>query len=91
MRAGIFAAIAAAFAVASGAAWAGCPPGPSRDCVNLDMLPQISQQIGAAERLPTAPKWVPAEESKTPYTGPTIGINKSVRQAPEIGYRWALH
>jgi hypothetical protein len=95
MRAGISAASVVAFLVApallaSGAAWAICPPGQTRDCVNLDLLPQISQQIVAGERIPTATKRPPAVEASTPYTGPTIGINKSVRQAPEIGYRWAI-
>ena len=90
MRAEFSAAVAAALLVASGAAWAGCPPGQARDCVNLDLAPQISRDIVASEAMQVVPKKPPAVEVRAPYTGPTIGINKSVRQAPQIGYRWAI-
>ena len=91
MRAGISTAIVAASIWAAGTASAACVSAQSRDCLNLDLAPQISQDIVAAQPIPAAPKRAPVVETKTPYTGPTIGINKSVRQAPEIGYRWAIN
>ena len=91
MRAGVPAAIVVAYMLGAGFAWAACPAGQSRDCVNLDLVPQISQDIVAAERLPAAPKRLPVADDKAPYTGPTLGINQRVRRAPEIGYRWAIN
>lgn len=93
MRAGVSAAIAAACLlapIAATGAGASCPPGRTRDCVNLELLPQVSRDIVATEPIPAAPRRLPAVEAVAPYTGPTIGVNKSVRQAPEIGYRWAI-
>jgi hypothetical protein len=90
MRAGILAAAAAAFLVAAGAAWAGCPPGPARGCVNLDLAPQTSRDIVAGDRLSAPSKTVPTNAGKSPYTGPTVGFSDRVRRAPEIGYRWAI-
>ena len=40
------AALAATLAAASGAI-AACPPGQTRNCVNFDLVPEISQQIVA--------------------------------------------
>ena len=91
MRAGLWAGVVAASVLGSGAAGAACPPGQSRNCVNLDIVPQISQQIVAGEPIAAPPKKLPVAETKTPYTGPTIGLNKRLRRAPEIGYRWAIN
>ena len=91
MRAGVAAAIVAASVLASGPAAAACPHGQSRDCVNLDLVPQISQQIVAGQPIAAPPKRPPTVKATTPYTGPTFGINQNVRRAPEIGYRWAIN
>jgi hypothetical protein len=90
MRAGISAAIVAASLLAGGTAWSACPPGQSRNCVNLDGVPQISQQIVADERIATAPKTAPAAEPTPAYTGPALGVSKMLRRAPTVGYRWAI-
>jgi hypothetical protein len=91
MRAGISAAIVAASMLAASAASADCVTGRSRDCVNLNLAPQVTQDIVAAEPITTPAKRPPVLDAASPYTGPTIGINRSVRQAPEIGYRWAIN
>lgn len=96
MRAGVSAAIVAGSLLGSGTAWSACPPahsatGQSRNCLDLDLVPQISQQIGASERLARQPKMTaPAEEPRPAYTGPTVGVSRTVRQAPMVGYRWAI-
>ena len=74
----------------SGAAGAACPPKQTRDCViNLDAVPQISQEIVATDR--AAPKKAgPSTVAKTPYTGPTLGLTPTVRQYPTVGYRWSF-
>ena len=80
--------IAAILLVGTGAL-AACPPGQTRNCVNLDLVPQISQQIVAQE--PNAPaKAGPRTNADTPYTGPTVGLAPNVRRAPTVGYRWSL-
>ena len=89
MRTGISAAIAAAVLAAASAASAACPPGQARGCVNLDLAPNTSQDIVAAEPF-SGPKATPTSTEKRPYTGPTVGFNDRVRRAPQIGYRWAL-
>jgi hypothetical protein len=91
MRAGLFAAIIAASVLGSSSAWSGCLPGKSRNCVNLDLLPQISQEIIAAEPIAAAPKKAPLTEPVRGYTGPTIGAAPNLRRAPEVGYRWAIN
>jgi len=91
MRAGMWAAVVAASVLGQGAAWASCAPGQTRNCVNLDLAPQFSQDIVAAEPFAAPPKRPPAVEGVSAYTGPTIGVNHQVRQAPEIGYRWAIN
>ena len=98
MRAGVSAAIVAAFLLGSGTAFSACPPGQSRaaqpraghDCLDLDLVPQISQQIGASEHIATRPKTAPLADQKPAYTGPTVGVSRTVRQAPTVGYRWAI-
>ena len=90
MRAGIVAAVVAVFAVGGSSAWAACPPGKLRNCVDLDLVPQISQQIVASERVATPPKAAPASEVKPVYTGPTVGAAANLRRAPTVGYRWSL-
>jgi hypothetical protein len=83
------AAIAAVLLSGSGASGA-CLPGQTRGCVNLDIVPQISERIVAQEAVAPAAKSDPALEPKTPYTGPTVGIAPGVRRAPTVGYRWAI-
>jgi hypothetical protein len=64
--------------------------GPSRDCLDLNLVPQITQQIVAGEHLGVPPKAAPATEPKPAYTGPTVGVSRTVRQAPTVGYRWSI-
>ncbi len=97
MRAGVSAAIVAASLLGSGTAFSTCPPGQSRagqpragQCLDLDLVPQISQQIGASEPIATRPKTAPPADQKPAYTGPTVGVSRTVRQAPTVGYRWAI-
>lgn len=92
MRAGVWAAIVAAAVLGPGAAWAACSPAGGGKCVvNLGLAPQVSQDIVAAEPVATPAKRPYASEPAAAYSGPTIGINQHVRQAPEIGYRWAIN
>jgi hypothetical protein len=90
MRALVSAAIVAASVLGGSTAWSACPPGQSRNCLNLDPVPQISQQIVAGERIAAPPKIAPAAAPTPAYTGPTIGLSRTVRQAPTVGYRWSL-
>jgi hypothetical protein len=94
MRAGVSAAIVAASVLAGSAAWSACPQGQShsqsRNCVNLDGVPQISQQIVAGERIAAPPKTAPLSDQTAPYTGPAVGVSKMLRRAPTVGYRWAI-
>jgi len=67
-------------------------PAPANGCVNLNGLPQISDQIVATE-----PHRVPAKTAPpsldTPYTGPTLGLTKpdpGVRPTPTVGYHWSI-
>ena len=79
----------AAVLVMGNGALAACPPGQTRDCVNLDLVPQISQQIVAQE--PGTPaKAGPRADADAPYSGPTVGVAPNVRRAPTVGYRWSL-
>jgi hypothetical protein len=67
---------------------AACLPQQTRDCViNLDAVPQISQQIVSTERVIPKSKTAPGTETKAPYTGPTLGVTPTVRQYPTVGYR----
>ena len=90
MRAGVAAAMIAASVLGSSTAWSACAPGKLRNCVNLDQVPQISQQIVAGEHIAAPPKPAPAAESQPAYTGPTVGAAANLRRAPTVGYRWSL-
>ena len=90
MRAGVSVAIVAVSIVAGSTAWSACPPGQSRNCVNLDGVPQISQQIVAGEHIVVRPKTAPAPEPTAAYTGPAVGLSKMLPRAPTVGYRWAI-
>ena len=91
MRAGAFAAIIAASILASGMASAACQVGKTRHCVNLDRVPQISQQIVASEPGAARAKAAPVSQPTAGYTGVTFGAVPNSRRAPEIGYRWAVN
>lgn len=90
MRAGVAAAMVAASVLGGSAAWAACAPGKSPNCVNLDLVPQISQQIVADEHLAAPPKATPAAEPQPAYTGLTVGAAPNLRRAPTVGYRWSI-
>jgi hypothetical protein len=94
VRAGVAVAIIAASVLGilgGGPAWPACPPGQSHNCVNLDLVPQIAQQIIADERLAAPPKAAaPASAPQQPYTGPTVGVSPMIPRAPTVGYRWSL-
>lgn len=90
MRAGLAAAILAASIFGGGAAGAACPTGAKGHCIDLDLVPQISQQIVATEHIVAPPKQVPTAEPQPAYTGPIVGAAKNVRRAPTVGYRWAI-
>jgi hypothetical protein len=91
MRSGVSAAILAASMLGCVAASASCPPGQSRKCLDLDQVPQISEQIVSDEHLAVPPKTAPAAAPNAAYTGPTIGLSRTVRQAPTVGYRWSIN
>lgn len=90
MRTRLSAATITAVLLAGSGALAACPPGQTRNCVNFDLVPQISEQIVAQEPGAAGPKAGPRAKADTPYTGPTVGIAPGVRRAPTLGYRWAL-
>ena len=90
MHTRLSAATIAAVLVAGTGALAACPPGQTRNCVNFDLVPQISQQIVAQDATTPASKALPRADPDKPYTGPTVGIAPGVRRAPTVGYRWAL-
>jgi hypothetical protein len=90
MRTGVSAMIIAAALLAGGTAWSACPPGQSRNCLNLGSVPQISQQIVADEHIAAPPKTAPADDVQPAYTGPALGVSKMIRRAPTVGYHWAI-
>ena len=94
MRVGVSAIIVVASIAAGSTAWSACPqgqsPSQSRNCVNLDGVPQISQQIVAGERIAVRPKTAPAAEPTPAYTGLAVGVSKMLPRAPTVGYRWAI-
>jgi hypothetical protein len=102
MRVGGPATIVAACLLAGSAAWSACPPGQSpgrppsrshsqsRNCVDFDRVPQISQQIVAGERVAAPRKTTPSAEPTPTYTGPALGMSKTVRPTPTVGYHWAI-
>jgi hypothetical protein len=82
---------AAATLFGGAVAEAACPSGQIRDCViNLDAVPQISQQIVATAPAAPSAKPVAAAVPAKPYTGPTLGLTPTVRQYPTVGYRWSF-
>jgi hypothetical protein len=90
MRAGVSAAIVSASILAGGTAWSACLPSQSHHCVDLEIVPQISQEIVAGERIAVPPKTARAVEPQPAYTGPTVGLSPTVRQTPTVGYRWSI-
>lgn len=94
MRIGVSAAIVAVSVLTGSIAWSACLPNQSRTCVDLGVVPEISQQIVAGEGSPAPPKIAPDTEPSAPYTGPTLGpttgVGPAVRRAPTVGYRWSL-
>jgi hypothetical protein len=90
MHARLSIATIAAVLVAGSGAFAACPPGQTRNCVNFDLVPQISQQIVAQEPAGSANKLAPRTDPDKPYSGPMVGIAPGVRRAPTVGYKWSL-
>lgn len=90
MRAGLAAAIVAVSVFGGDAAGAACLAGAKGRCVDLDLVPQISQQIVATEHIVAPPKDTSAAEPRPAYTGPIVGTAKNLRRAPTVGYRWSL-
>lgn len=106
MRAGISAAIVAASLFGTNTAWSACPPNHSRtghpragqhqhsgqpqDCLDLNVVPQVTQQLVADEHLAIPPKTAPVAAPPPTYTGPTVGVSRTVRQTPTVGYRWSI-
>ena len=89
MRAGAAAAFLAA-SLLSHAGWADCTPRRTGNCVNLDLVPQVSQRIVDDEPLAAPRKIVPKADTPATYTGPTVGAAPNVRRAPTVGYRWSI-
>jgi len=90
MRAGLCAAVTAALVLGTGAAGAACKPGPTRDCINLDLVPQITEQIAGGTRTTAPSKQTTDTAAKPAYTGPIVGLTPTVRPTPTVGYRWSL-
>ncbi len=90
MRIGKSAAIVAASVLYGGAAGSACLQSQSHRCVDLAIVPQVSQEIVAGEHVVVPPKTAPAAVSQPPYTGPTVGLSPTVRQTPTVGYRWSI-
>jgi hypothetical protein len=94
MRAGVSAAIVAASVLTGNTAWSACLPSKSNSCVDLGIVPQISQQIVAGESISAPPKSAPAADSTPPYNGPTLGpttgAGTAIRRGPTVGYHWSL-
>jgi hypothetical protein len=68
-----------------------CPAGQTRDCViNLEAVPQISQQVVAQDRIAPIGKTAPGTDPQTPYSGPTVGLTPTPRKFPTFGYRWSF-
>lgn len=95
MRAGISAVIVAVSLLGIDAAWSACPPGQPRpgqprECVDLNLVPQVTQQVVAGEQIATPAKGAPAAATPPAYTGPTVGLSRTVRPTPMVGYRWSI-
>jgi hypothetical protein len=77
----------------SGVAWATCPP--TRNCVNLDLIPRVSREIAIDEYVARRTGWPEARENRD---GPIVGLAPTTRartpivrgKTPTIGYRWSL-
>jgi hypothetical protein len=91
-------------ALAGAGAAAACPVQPAHPkthvkahktlegCVDLNGLPQISENIAAGEPMP-APKAAAPVNLDKPYTGPALGLTKpdpGVKPTPTVGYHWSL-
>ena len=100
MRICTSAAIVAAALLGTNAAWSACPPGQSRaarqpagqarSCIDLNLVPQVTQQVVEGQHIATPPKTAPPAAPSSAYTGPTLGVSRTVRQTPMVGYRWAI-
>ena len=94
MRSGPSAAILAASVLVAGTAWSACLPGQANNCVDLGVVPQISQQIVAGEPNPALAKPAPGTDPAPTYSGPTVGpttgAGSAIRRGPTVGYRWSL-
>lgn len=94
MNARVSLALIAAVLLSAAAAHAACSPGQAGGCakVNLDAVPEITQQIIAQESTaPSAKLAIPT--AATPpqfYTGPTVGVTNQARRAPTVGYHWSI-
>ena len=64
--------------------------GQPGDCLDLNLAPQITQQLVADEHIAKVPKTAPVAAPPAAYTGPTVGVSRTVRQAPTVGYRWSI-
>lgn len=92
MRGRLLGLAVAVLGLQAGFASAACPPGQTRNCVNLDGLANIGQDVVAREPLAkgTNPSIAAKTDTTKPYTGPTVGLTNTVRRAPTVGYRWSL-
>jgi hypothetical protein len=89
MRAVRAAIVAASVVVVWSGAMAACPPQSARNCVvNLNLTPEVSQQIVAGDAIPPAPAKAPPVVPIPTYNGPIIGAAPNMGRAPEIGFRW---
>ena len=91
-----------ALALASGGAFAACPPKPNthltkpptEKCLDLGVVPAISRNIVSAEPVPAAKAPAYSLPTTGPYEGPILGMTKpdpGVRlPTPTVGYKWAL-
>jgi len=95
MTARISLAFLAAALLGSAGANAACSPGQTRNCtpVDLNAVPEITQQIVARERVAPAPNQVPPFDTGANrfYTGPMVDVTTNkARRTPTIGYHWSI-
>ena len=92
MRVGVLAVVLIAALSSGHGGMAACPTSRAAVCaVNLDMVPQVSQQIVTSEHSIAPVRQIPNYDKKNPYTGPTVGLSPTVRKTPTLGYRWAIN